>query len=281
MPEDLRDHLARDAAVEQFHGASAAPAVGAEPSDVGAHSGEGVRRQGEKGVAFHADPKVRLGVQAVVLPLPIDGQAMDRHADLVQWGRQGPDVGWPGRELARAAADLPWRQRRPKAGSQLGEDRRVQRVEPRKAEPDAFEEREGSRAGVRRVGEYRRLSRQVCVRLRPEDRQVDEVGEDDGIADLSLHEIVEAEGGPAEHGGASHGLLAGPLPDRQGSGRAARSQAARPPAPSAGEGGECGNRRQLVAEDRAGPPACAAEGATQASAYVDHQGVPCGGGYAS
>lgn len=110
MPEDLRDHLARNVAVEQFHGASAAPAVGAEPGDVDTHRCEGVRRQGEEGVAFHADPKVRLGVQAVVLPLPVDGKAMDWHAERVQGGRRGPDVGRPGGELARAAADLPRRQ---------------------------------------------------------------------------------------------------------------------------------------------------------------------------
>ena len=104
MPEDLRDHLARDVAVEQFHCAAPAPAVGAEPGHVDTHRGEGVRRQGEEDVAFHPDPQVRLGVQAGVLPLPVDGQAMDRHTDLVQRGRHGPDVGRPGSELARAPA---------------------------------------------------------------------------------------------------------------------------------------------------------------------------------
>ena len=60
MPEDLRDHLTRDVAVEQFHSAAPAPAVGAEPGHVDTHSGEGVRRQGEEDVAFHPDPQVRL-----------------------------------------------------------------------------------------------------------------------------------------------------------------------------------------------------------------------------
>ncbi len=75
----------------------------------------------------------------------------------------------------------------------------VQRLKPREAEWDAFEEREGSRTGVRRVGEHSRLARQVGVRLRPEDRQVNEIGEDDSVADLTLSEIIEAKGSAAEH----------------------------------------------------------------------------------
>jgi hypothetical protein len=216
VPEHFRDLLARRLAVEQLHGAPSAEAVGAQARDVHPDGGEGVCRQGQEDLALHARLQVGRAVQAGELPLAVERQAVDRQAQVVQGPRQGPDVGWPGGELDGPPADLPRRQGRPKPGGQLGEDRMVQRSQPGQAEPDPLEEREGARTGVRRVGEDRGLAREPGVRLRAEDGQVDEIRKDVGIANLSFLDVVEAEGGAREHGGAAKGLLPGPLPDRQG-----------------------------------------------------------------
>jgi hypothetical protein len=58
VPQHFRDGLARRAAVEQFHSAAAAEAVGAQPCDVDPHSGEGVRSEGEEDVAVDSRTEV-------------------------------------------------------------------------------------------------------------------------------------------------------------------------------------------------------------------------------
>jgi hypothetical protein len=54
VPKHLRDLLARRLAVEQFHGAPAAEAVGAQARDVHPDRSEGVCRQGQENLALDA-----------------------------------------------------------------------------------------------------------------------------------------------------------------------------------------------------------------------------------
>ena len=95
--------------MEELHGSAPAEAVGAQASGVDSHRGEGVGRQGEEDVVFDALPQVGEAVQASVLPLAIDGEAVDRKAGRVQRGGEGLDVGRPGLHLARPVADVPRR----------------------------------------------------------------------------------------------------------------------------------------------------------------------------
>ena len=277
MPEHLRDGLARRAAVEELHGAAAAEAVGAQPCDVDPHSGEGVRREGEEDVAVDALTEVRLAVQTGVLPLAVDGQAVDRQAGRIEGTGQSLDIGGPRGELACPMADLPHRQARPEPGGELGEGRRVEGPEACEAEPHALEECERARTGVRRLGEDRGLAREPGICLRAEDGQVDEVGEDDRVAHLPLHDIVVAQGRPLEQGGGADRLFPGPLPNRQGGGGLAGRQPARPAALPGREGGERVGRWQLEAEERPSPAPQPAEGAADARAHVLDRGVLDGG----
>ena len=264
--------------MEELHGAAAAEAVPAESVHRHPHRGEGMGRQGQEDMALDPGLEVRQPVQTLVLPLPVDGQAVDRQAEVVQRAGQGPDVGRPCGELAGPLADVPWGQGRPEAGGYLGEYRWIHGPQPRQAEPDALEKRVRARAWVGGIGEHRRLTRQPVVRLRAEDREGDEVGEHDRIPNLALHDIVEAEGGRFEHGRAAHRLLAGPLPNRQRGGRVAGDHPARPPAAPGGEGRERVGRRQLVAEDLPGSALRAPERAAQTRADVPHRVVPRGRG---
>jgi hypothetical protein len=96
--------------VEQFHRTAAAEAVRADPGHLDPHRREGVCRQGEEDGALDPCPEVRQPVQAGVLPLPVDGQAVDREALGVERPGEGLDVGGPGRELVGSAANLAWGQ---------------------------------------------------------------------------------------------------------------------------------------------------------------------------
>jgi hypothetical protein len=93
--------------MDELDSATTAEAVGAQALDCDPHRGEGMRREGQEDGAFHALPEVQEPVQAGVLPLPVDGQAVDRKANPVQRGSQGPNVGGPRGELARPLADVP------------------------------------------------------------------------------------------------------------------------------------------------------------------------------
>jgi hypothetical protein len=68
---------------KEVHGAAATEAVSTQPCDVDPHRREGVRRQGQEDVALDSAPQVRQTVQSSVLPLPVDGQAVDRQTELV------------------------------------------------------------------------------------------------------------------------------------------------------------------------------------------------------
>ncbi len=121
MPEHLGDLLAGGLAVEELDGAATAEAVAAQSRSIDAHRSQGVCRQGQEDGKGDTSAQVRLGVQAGVLPLPVDGQAVDRQAGLVQRAGQGPDIGRPCSELARPSPDLSRRKRGPKAGDQRDE----------------------------------------------------------------------------------------------------------------------------------------------------------------
>ena len=101
---------------------------------------------------------------------------------------------------------------------------------------------------------------------------------DDCVTQLGLIDIVVAEGGTLQDGGAAHRLLAGPLPDRQRGGRPTGDQPTRPPAPPGREGGEGPGRRYLVGEDRPGPAPRTPEGAAEACADALHEVVRRRGG---
>ena len=64
--------------MEQLHRAPAAEAVRAEPGHLDPHSSEGVRRKGQEDGALDPGSEVRGPVQAGVLPLAVEGQAVDR-----------------------------------------------------------------------------------------------------------------------------------------------------------------------------------------------------------
>jgi hypothetical protein len=202
-------------------------------------------------------------MQALVLPLAVYRQAVDRETAVVQRLGEGPNIGGQSGELVRPPADMSRRQGRPEACGELGKSSRLHCQQPCQAEPEALEERVRARAWVRRIGEHRGLAHQPVVRLRAEDRKGNEVGEHDSVPNLAPHDIVEAKDGRLEYGRAAHSLLAGSLPDRQWGGHVAGDHSARPPAASRRKGGQRGRRRQLVAEDRPGSTPRAQEGAAQ------------------
>ena len=71
-----------------------------------ARSSEGVLAQTEEYRSGNRRLQVRRGVQAGVLPLPVDREAVYGKSSPVQRGREGADVLRPSGELVSAAADL-------------------------------------------------------------------------------------------------------------------------------------------------------------------------------
>lgn len=130
MPEHFRDRLAGRVAVEELHGAAAAEAVPAEPVRRDPHRGEGMCRQGQEDVALDPGAEVGRPVQALVLPLAVYRQAVDRETAVVQRLGEGPDVGGPCGEFVRPPADMPLRQGRPEACGELGKSSRLHCQQP-------------------------------------------------------------------------------------------------------------------------------------------------------
>lgn len=151
-------------------------------------------------------------MQPVVLPLAVDRQAVDRHARRVQRGCQLAHVRWPPLQLGGAAADFPSGEGRPETRRDRGERVEWKVEQPLKAEPGPFQERSRAGCGPRSRREDGGLPRQGRVRLRPEDGQIDEAREDNGVAQLSFRDIVETQPRRLQYGRAPDRLISGPFP---------------------------------------------------------------------
>ncbi len=97
MAKGRADDPCTETAVEQRPGASAAKTVGAEAR----HPDAVLRKHGAGAIhelaSEHRGGEVRVLVEALVLPRAAERQAVYRQAYCVKRGREGLNVGWPGR----------------------------------------------------------------------------------------------------------------------------------------------------------------------------------------
>ena len=248
MPKHQGDHGAVRTRVEHAHRAPTPEAVGAHPAGHYPLPREsGSSQAGELGGVDRRRQAGR-GRELVKEPPPEDGEDVHWDARRVEARCEGRDGGRPPGHGLRAGMGL--------GPEELVEPCARRSEEVRVCAEEALEPMTGvadqrGRAGAV-TGERRRLAREVPVRLRSEDRDVDHLGEEQHVAQLPFEGVIVAEGPVVQHGHVAGRRTPGPL-------RAGRKTAAPPPAESApgragAAGGRGGEEGDLLGEDRAGGP---------------------------
>ena len=271
MPKHQGDHGAVRTRVEHAHRAPTPEAVGAHPAGHYPLPREsGSSQAGELGGVDRRRQAGR-GRELVKEPPPEDGEDVHWDARRVEARCEGRDGGRPPGHGLRAGMGL--------GPEELVEPCARRSEEVRVCAEEALEPMTGVADQRGRAGavtwERRRLAREVPVRLRSEDRDVDHLGEEQHVAQLPFEGVIVAEGPVVQHGHVAGRRTPGPL-------RAGRKAAAPPPAESApgragAAGGRGGEEGDLLGEDRAGGPPPKALRAAGPRPNRGHQRVARGG----